>query len=194
MGVQNICLVSESPRRLELMHLVCPVFTSMVAPLTSEDPYTGTTPKATALARARAKAELGQRIAGQVTETLYIGCDTVVDLDGEIFGKPRDEADARHMLKALSGREHSVHTGVCLLHGTFPARELCESTQLWLAHIPDTDIESVLKTDEPYDKAGAYGIQGWAARYVLRIAGCYYNVMGLPVASLYSAIQQEGFI
>ena len=116
-------------------------------------------------------------------EDTVIGCDTVVDCDGEVFGKPKNMDDARRMLTALSGREHLVHTGVCICRGS---EKQCSVTTTAVRFYPLSaeQIEAYIATDEPYDKAGGYGIQGTAALFCEGIRGCYYNVMGFPVSAV----------
>lgn len=115
--------------------------------------------------------------------TLILAADTVVDLDGEVFGKPRDRADAERMLRAMSGREHLVHTGVTLICGPEGGKRVssCESTKVRIAELSDSDIDWYISSAEPYDKAGSYAIQGLFSRFVSGIEGDYFNVMGLPI-------------
>ena len=120
------------------------------------------------------------------TPLLVIGADTVVSLDGQILEKPKDRSDARRMLEKISGRVHQVYTGVSTLF--IPeecSREFTECTEVEVAPLAKEDIESYLDSGEPFDKAGAYGIQGLFARYVRGIRGDYNNVVGLPVGRLY---------
>ena len=121
-----------------------------------------------------------QAVAASHPEDLVLGCDTVVDCGGVVFGKPADEADALRMLRALSGRAHKVHTGVCVCrHGRSAAT--VETTVVHFSPIREEDLLAYVRTPEPYDKAGAYAIQGHAALWCAGIEGCYYNIMGLPV-------------
>ena len=126
-----------------------------------------------ASAKARAVAKL------HPADTV-LGFDTVVDCGGEVFGKPQDEADALRMLRALSGRTHKVHTGVCICKGGRAAATV-ETTLVHFSPIAEDDLRAYVRTPEPYDKAGAYAIQGHAALWCAGIEGCYYNIMGLPV-------------
>lgn len=146
------------------------------------------TPGALALALACAKCT---DVARTHFTDAVIGCDTVVDVKGAVFGKPRDRADARRMLTAYSGRSHMVHTGVCIQRAG-----LCEkfiaTTKVTFCPLTRAEIEAYLDTDEPYDKAGAYGIQGGAARFVRSVEGCYFNVVGLPVSRVYAALRAMG--
>ena len=106
--------------------------------------------------------------------------ETVVECEGKVFGKPKDEADAVRMLRALSGRAHRVHTGVCICRGRRAAATV-ETTSVHFSSIEEDDLRIYVRTPEPYDKAGAYAIQGHAALWCAGIEGCYYNIMGLPV-------------
>ncbi len=128
-----------------------------------------------------------------VDEALILGADTVVVVDADILGKPASQDDARSMLRRLSGRIHEVHTGLALLRtpGTMQ-RVVEEITRVHFAPLTEREIEDYIATGEPFDKAGAYGIQGIGGRYVTRIEGCYFNVMGLPLARLWSLLRELG--
>lgn len=123
------------------------------------------------------------------TEYIIIGADTVVSVDGVILGKPRDREDAGRMILSLQGRSHMVYTGVTILRGRagrMDAVSFVEGTKVNVAAMGEEEIRTYLDTDEPYDKAGAYGIQGAFARFIEGIEGDYFNVVGLPVHRLYS--------
>ena len=181
----NLILASKSPRRRELMQLVTPNFTCAVAGI-DETAVSAPSPRLLAQQLAIVKADA---IFALHPHQAVIGCDTVVDLEGKALGKPLDKEDAIAMLTALSGKEHLVHTGVCI-QGNFTPVSFIETTKVYFAPIPIEEITRYADTNEPYDKAGGYGIQGTAARFIPRISGCYYNVMGLPVASLYCALKK----
>ena len=119
---------------------------------------------------------------------IVLGADTTVILANEILGKPFDSADARLMLRALSGRTHQVLTGIAAATST-GTQSAVESTDVTFSEIPDAELDLYVATSEPLDKAGAYGIQGYAARWIPRIDGCYFNVMGLPIARTVSLIE-----
>ena len=174
------------------MALICPVFAVDEAAV-DETATRAATPRALAEALARLKA---LDVAARRSQDAVIGCDTVVEVDGATLGKPKNEAEAADMIARLSGCRHMVHTGVCLVlpQGHAPAALFSETTYLDFAPIPAAAIQQYVKTPEAYDKAGGYGIQGWAARYATRIEGCYYNVMGLPVAALYHTLLQWGIL
>ncbi len=128
----------------------------------------------------RVAKEKAQAVSAGADEVV-LAADTTVVLDDEIFGKPRDAADAARMLRALSGRRHEVITGICLRRGTHLETDAA-STSVWFAPMSDTEIADYVASGEPMDKAGAYGIQGLASKFIERIDGSYSNVVGLPVA------------
>lgn len=172
----ELILASGSPRRRELLALITPqyvVHTSHV----DERSIAADSPAHLAQNLAALKA---QAVAALYPQATVLGYDTVVDCDGEVFGKPADEADAARMLRTLSGHAHKVHTGVCLCQDGHAASTL-ETTLVHFAPIPEEELLAYVRTPEPYDKAGAYAIQGRAALWCSGIEGCYYNIMGLPV-------------
>lgn len=172
----SLILASGSPRRRELIALITRDF--IVRPSSvDESRITAPTPAQLARALATAKAE---DVAAANPGCTVLGCDTVVECDGQVFGKPRDREDALRMLRALSGRTHKVHTGVCLCRDGRKTAAV-ETTLVHFASIPESELQAYADTDEPYDKAGAYAIQGRAALWCSGIEGCYYNIMGLPV-------------
>jgi len=174
-----LILASASPRRRELLGYIHPNF-KVIATDSDESLPPDMPPdegvRTLALRKARA-------VAATHPEAVIIGADTMVALDGAIFGKPEDAAGAARMLRALSGREHFVYTGVailsprgqCVFHG---------ETSVRFIELSDEDIREYISTGEPMDKAGAYGIQGNGALFVSGICGDFYNVMGLPVCRL----------
>lgn len=175
-----LILASGSPRRQELLHLI----TSDFSVVTSEvDERAITAPTAKELVQKLAEAKAAA-VAAIQPGAIVIGCDTVVDLDGEVLGKPADQEEARSMMQRLSGRKHFVHTGVCLA-GSGKKDCFVESSEVAFAPLTAQEIEAYISTDEPYDKAGGYGIQGGAAKFCTGISGCYFNIMGLPVSALY---------
>jgi len=182
-----LILASSSPRRQELLRLITPHFTVLAADF-DERALSAPTPRALVEKLATGKA---QAVAASHPDAVIIGCDTVVDLDGAVLGKPASPAEAKAMLRALSGRWHYAHTGVCVLqNGT--AHNFVETTKVFFATLTDDEIDTYLATGEAYDKAGGYGIQGAAAKFVTHIDGCFFNVMGLPVARLYAQLQTLG--
>lgn len=180
----NIILASASPRRQELLAVITKNF-SIDAANIDESAVTANSPK-----------ELVQKLAFLKAETIknngaVIGCDTIVEINNEILGKPKNESHAREMLLKLSGNTHFVHTGVCINYKG-ESHQFVETTKVTFCKIPKAEIKAYIKTDEAYDKAGGYGIQSWAARYIIAIDGCFFNVMGLPVAHLCSKLRELG--
>jgi septum formation protein len=133
-------------------------------------------------------------LVGKKDSAVIIGADTAVELDGELFGKPRDAAHAREMLAALSGRTHHVLTGICVLRLPDGAtRSAVENTAVTFVPLGEREIEDYITSAEPFDKAGGYAIQGRAGLYIPRIEGCYFNVVGLPLARLYALLRDLGW-
>ena len=122
---------------------------------------------------------------------IVLGADTTVVAGAEILGKPADAADARRMLALLSGRRHEVMTGICLKRGAGLIRDRAV-TQVWFAPMTGREIEEYVASGEPMDKAGAYAIQGLASKFIERIDGCYFNVVGLPIALVYRHLACSG--
>lgn len=177
-------LASASPRRRELFALAGYSFAVMPADADETVPA-GVVPRDAAALLAGRKADAAARLpeflARRAPGDVILAADTVVDLGGQILGKPKDENDARRMLAALSGKRHAVHTGFCVLAGE---KRVCgvESTQVEFYPLSAAEIDRYVRTGEPMDKAGAYGIQGKGALLVRRIAGDYCTVVGLPLA------------
>lgn len=196
-----LVLASASPRRRELLAQAGFSFEVHPAhipeePLEGEDPFT----YVTRLAREKAQAvycELtsadGQtakvRLPGE-SSIAVLGADTTVTLDNHILGKPEDAADAMRMLRLLSGRTHRVITGVALVTAN-GAEVAAEATAVRFLALSDEEIAAYVATGEPMDKAGAYAIQGHAARWIPRIEGCYFNVVGLPLALVSTLLESR---
>ena len=189
-----LILASASPRRQELLRNAEIEFTVQPADVNEdlrdgEDPHT----YVTRLAKAKAKAvwtTLPPTISHRAA-TWVLGADTTVIVDQHILAKPIDEADAARMLRMLSGRTHEVATGVCLI-GEDVEDVRSESTRVTFEPLSDADIEMYVAHGEPMDKAGAYAIQGIASRWISRIEGCYFNVVGLPVALVCRMLWEHG--
>jgi septum formation protein len=194
-----LVLASASPRRREL--LTQAGFSFQVHPAhIPEEPHPGEDPIAyvTRLAREKAQAVFNELTAisaaaqenpGQDGESLAVlGADTTVTLDNHILGKPADAADAARMLRLLSGRTHQVITGVAVVTAS-SAEAAAEVTAVRFLTLSDEEIAAYILTGEPMDKAGAYAIQGRAARWIPRIEGCYFNVVGLPIALVASLLE-----
>ena len=179
-----LVLASASPRRRELLAQVGFKFDVTPAHI-PEDPRAGEDPIAyvTRLAREKAEvvyAELSSKSTSQ-DGLVVLGADTTVTLDNHILGKPEDERDAARMLRMLSGRSHHVITGVAVVTAR-GAEVAAEVTAVRFLTLTDAEIDAYVATGEPMDKAGAYAIQGLAARWIPRVEGCYFNVVGLPLA------------
>jgi septum formation protein len=177
-----LILASASPRRREL--LTQAGFEFQVHPAhIPEDPRPGEEPVAyvTRLAREKAQTAFARLAEESPSGLVVLAADTTVTVDGEILGKPEDAADAARMLRMLSGRSHLVVTGVAVV--TAQSTEVAsEVTAVRFLTLSEAEIEAYVASGEPMDKAGAYGIQGRAARWIPRIEGCYFNVVGLPLA------------
>ncbi len=187
----KLILASASPRRAAILRDAGYHFT-VLSSAVDETPYPEESPEDLVLRLAQSKADLAA--ARSVGPAILIAADTEVVLDGQIFGKPRSSEDARRMLKKLSGRTHTVLTGVALVRLPNVERlTFVESTLVEFAPVSDEEITRYLSTGEPHDKAGAYAIQGYAGRYIPRIAGCYFNVVGLPLARLQHALSELGW-
>ena len=174
-----LILASASPRRHEL--LLAAGIDHLVQPAHIDETRRPGEPA----------AEYVQRLASEKAQAIQcadadivLGADTVVCLEDEVLGKPVDAEDARRMLRAVSGRKHSVLTGTALRRGTRLLSAVSE-TVVWFEELSENEVISYVATGEPLDKAGAYAIQGYASRFVRRIEGCYHNVVGLPVSLVY---------
>ena len=180
-----LILASSSPRRRQLLEQIGLTFTVESADIDER------------LQPNEVPAKYVQRLAVEKAQAIFdrhrndeddssdplivLGADTAVVLDGEVLGKPTDQADARRMLELLAGRNHQVLTGIAAVSRTGMVSEV-EITQVFFDLIDDEELVHYLMSGEPMDKAGAYGIQGYAARWIPRIEGCYFNVMGLPIS------------
>ena len=184
-----LVLASASPRRQELLRNAGIAFVAHPTHI-PEIPNKDEAPRAFAERMAREKA-----LAAFDTqpEDFVLGADTIVVVDAEILGKPRNSADGARMLRLLSGRTHEVVTGVCLLGRGFEDVR-SETTTVTMNTLSEDDIQSYISSGEPMDKAGAYAIQGRASRWISRIEGDYFNVVGLPVSLVYRMMQEHGVL
>ncbi len=183
----RLILASNSPRRKELLRSAGFEF-EVRASCTEEFPSPGESPEAYVSRLAEEKARTVARTAEP--NSLVLGADTEVVIDGQILGKPSGLDDAARMLRLLAGCTHRVITGVCLVQA--PDRRLdlkCATTFVTFAPMSEQEIQSYARSGEPLDKAGAYGIQGLASRFVTRIDGSYSNVVGLPVSMVYEMLK-----
>jgi septum formation protein len=187
----KLILASASTRRAEILHDAGLHFTVMSSAV-DETSIPGEAPRDLVARLAAAKGELVA--ARAVGPGIVIAADTVVVLEGRVLTKPRSADDARHMLEQLSGRSHSVLTGVCLIRLPDAERRVfIESTIVHFEALSSEEINRYLATGESHDKAGAYAIQGRAGRYIPRIEGCYFNVVGLPLARLLRSLHELGW-
>jgi septum formation protein len=183
-----LVLASQSPRRSEILRQAGISFTVRAVPV-DETPIPGERPEDYVQRLAEAKA----RAVESTPDEVVLGADTTVVIDGEMLGKPADEADARRMLEKLEGRRHLVMTGICLKRGDEAVRDWAE-TKVWFASMSAAEIEEYVASGEPMDKAGAYAIQGLGSKYVEKIEGGYTNVMGLPIALVYLRFKNLGSV
>jgi septum formation protein len=183
MPLETLILASQSPRRAELLRQAGIPFVVRVAQV-DENPLPGERPEEYVVRLAERKAMAVEA----APEEIVLGADTTVVVGGAMLGKPSSQAEARHMLVRLSGRRHQVLTGICLRYGGQVVRDWA-ATQVWFSAMSRREIREYAASGEPTDKAGAYAIQGLASRYVERIEGCYFNVVGLPVALVYHHLQ-----
>jgi septum formation protein len=187
-GSAHLILASASPRRRELLAQAGYTFTVETADIDeSERPAESPADYVRRLAEEKAQAIFARHAADEVSP-LVLGADTTVVCEGAILAKPADAADAKRMLRRLSGRTHQVLTGIAAVTraGTTSA---VESTDVTFSLVPEAELDLYCATSEPLDKAGAYGIQGYAARWIPRIDGDYFNVMGLPIARVVKLIE-----
>ena len=181
----NLILASGSPRRRELLSLYTTDFTVCTSDF-DESAVQADTPAHLVEQLARGKC---LAVAAKHPGAVVIGCDTVVDVQGEVFGKPHSAEDAKRMLRALSGATHQVHTGVCIAKDGH-VEAFVDSCKVTFFPIPEEEIDFYAATEEPYDKAGAYAIQGRAALWLDRIEGDYYTIMGLPVSRTVQLVER----
>ncbi|HXW89679.1 MAG TPA: Maf family protein [Terriglobales bacterium] len=196
-----LVLASASPRRQELLRNAGIRFLSHPVAI-REIPRQGEEPRALAERLALEKALAVQEPG---LGHFVLGADTVVVVEGQILGKPRDQADAGRMLRLLSGRSHRVITGVCLKAPvqpvdsqpqkgeSFPPDVRSQTTLVTMDALTDADIGSYMRSEEPRDKAGAYAIQGMASRWISRIEGDYFNVVGLPVSLVWRMLREHHY-
>ena len=181
-----IILASASPRREELLKKLCKNFVIEVCEV--EEIQTAENPKDLAIKNATLKVE---SVAKKHLQDTVIGADTIVTLDGKIFGKPEDEQAAIKMLKNLSGKKHEVITGLAIYHEEkiFTASEV---TEVYFGEMTDTEIKNYVATGEPLDKSGSYALQGGAAKFIKKINGDWSNVVGLPLYRLRMLAKSAG--
>ena len=183
--VAKLVLASASPRRRELLEQAGFRFEVRVADI-EESRLPGEAPQDYVRRLALEKA---QAVAKLTPEAVVLGADTTVVLDSEVLNKPADRSDAERMLRLLSGRTHPVHTGVAVVCSCCTLTHV-ETTDVEFRHIEPAELSTYLDSGDPLDKAGAYGIQGYAARWIPRISGDYFNVVGLPLAAVVKLLSE----
>ena len=193
-SIMKLILASSSPRRAEVLRDAGISF-DVLAPEVDEARRPGESAESMVARLAEAKSRAAAaKLENRKERLIVVGADTAVELDGEVLGKPRDAADAREMLTALNGRTHRVLTGIFLIRlpdGT--AISAVEITTATFSRMDRSEIENYVASGEPMDKAGAYAIQGRAGRYISRIEGCYFNIVGLPLARLHQLLRELGW-
>ena len=181
----KLVLASKSPRRSEILKNAGIDFVVRVADADETLPQ-GIKPCDAVVFLAAKKAMAVERAENETV----LGADTIVVLDDKILGKPKDKDDAYNMIKSLSGRVHSVFTGVCVI-GDGYSMTFAEETKVEFLPLTEEEIQDYINSDEPYDKAGAYGIQGLASKFIRGIEGDYFNVVGLPISRIYEKILRK---
>ncbi|MEA4921637.1 MAG: nucleoside triphosphate pyrophosphatase [Clostridiaceae bacterium] len=183
-----IILASQSPRRREILEKLVPEF--IVCPSDSDEDIESCPPCEYVVRLAERKA---RSVAEKYPLDTVVAADTIVCLEGVIMGKPYDEEDAKKSLKALSGRMHTVFTGVAVIHGG-RLYKFCEGTNVFFRSLTESLISEYISSGEPMDKAGGYGIQGIGGRFVESIEGDFFNVMGLPLCTLSKLFEELGIV
>lgn len=188
----KLILASSSPRRAEILRNAG--FDFAVVPAHVDEtrrPNERPADYVRRLAEEKARTVARQLAKDAASDfTFIVGADTAVVIDGEILGKPSSPGNAREMLRRLSGKTHDVYTGLAVLQGNGTVHTAVEKTRVTFESLGEEEIEDYIATGEPFDKAGAYAIQGRGGKFISRIEGCYFNVMGLPLARLYSLLSK----
>jgi septum formation protein len=187
----KLILASASPRRAEILRNAG--FDFEVVPAHTDEslrPNEAVTDYVRRLAEGKARIA-GRQLSNKLAHdsTVIIGADTVVVIDSEILGKPSAATNAREMLRRLSGNAHEVYTGLAVLQGNGTVHTAVEKTRVTFEPLSEKEIEDYIVTGEPFGKAGAYAIQGRGGKFISRIEGCYFNVMGLPLARFYAMLR-----
>lgn len=185
----RIVLASQSPRRQELFKKICDDFEVVVSDVKEVLPRDIEADRAAGFLAAQKCCDVAQKSGADVV----IGCDTIVVFENEILGKPKDYFDAFKMLKKLSGKEHTVYTGVCIITKD-ESIGFTERTKVVFDEMTNDEINECLRKEPFCDKAGSYAIQGAAAKHIKKIDGDYYNVMGLPINRIYKELKKRDIL
>lgn len=185
--MNEVILASKSPRRHELLTMLGYNVKTVVSDV-DESSVKVDSPSllAAKLAHIKARAVLDELSCNDLP---IIAADTLVEAKGEVLGKPKNREDAKRMLLLLSDDEHFVHTGISVIYGGKEIN-ICDSAKVFFRHIDDDELEAYLDSGEPFDKAGAYGIQGKAGAFVKKIEGDFFSIMGLPLCALTEALKE----
>ncbi|MBQ4276085.1 MAG: septum formation protein Maf [Lachnospiraceae bacterium] len=190
-----IILASKSPRRKELLENIG--IKPLIIVSDADENIDESNPEELVKKLSHIKAQAvydkikADKTIGLHEDDYIIGADTIVYANGNVLGKPKDKDDARAMIKTLSGSVHSVYTGFTLIDSEGNTVSKAVETKVYVYEMSDSEIEDYISTDEPYDKAGAYGIQGLFGKYVEKIEGDYNNVVGLPVSAIYNTLHSN---
>lgn len=185
----RIILASGSPRRKELLEMLKVENLEIIPAKGEEKAHPELSPAELVKELSRCKA--AEIAPAEEPDTITIGADTIVVLDGRVLGKPADEEDAANMLRSLSGRSHTVYTGVTVIRGSRVISH-AERTEVRFRSLSEREIAAYIATKEPLDKAGAYGAQGYASLFVEALDGDFFNVMGLPLCALGIMLKELG--
>lgn len=184
----RLILASSSPRRQDILNQLVTSF-EIISSNVDESVDKNLPPEEIVMALAKRKAS---SIANTHQDAFIIGADTIVVFENQILGKPADSDEAKQMLTTLSGNTHSVYTGTCIINGR-NEQIFFEKTDVTFWELAEEEIDRYIRTGEPLDKAGSYGIQGYGATLVKSIYGDFYSVVGLPIAKLYQTLKEMGF-
>lgn len=189
----RVILASASERRQELLKRVVKNFEIQVSNFDESIIKYYNNPEEFVMQLSNGKAEYVHNKLKKNENAIIIGCDTVVVIDNKVLGKPKDREDAYRMLKELSGNKHQVYSGLTIIN-TYDNKVIRDyvCTDVFFSSITDQNINEYIDTKEPFDKAGAYGIQGYGGVFVEKIIGCYYNIVGLPINKLKTMLTGMG--
>lgn len=189
--MSQLILASASPRRAELLRQLGLTFTVMVSGIAEEKIAE---PVSAERLVGQLALQKGHSVAARVAKGIVIAADTIVELNGQLLGKPATKQQAKEMLKALSGNVHYVFTGLAVIK--MPQKLILTDvvkTAVYMRRLTEQEIDWYIDSGEPFDKAGGYGIQGKAAVFIEKLEGCYFNVVGLPLAALWKLLVKAGF-